>query len=371
MGFRSIAFIVAVAAFLIAPTAARADTKSVRDPRDASGRLDIRSASHGHAGANVVHTLVTHGSWSSSVLGGSNAAVFVLDTNNNWRDKPERFVVVFWQGGRLRAVLANKSGRVLRQVRASRPSASSLRVTIPTRALGGKGYRWFAATFDGSAQDFAPNRGTPLHDFTPPVAKLTVPGVPQSTNAGLAVSVSDAGFSGLRSWRLEHRPFGGGAWTALATGTRPVRRTVSLAGAEGASYELRLVAVDKQGNRSVAPGTLSFPRDDRHPSIVYSGTWTQEPFADAFLGTITRSDDSGPSQAFSYTFTGSYVAIVGSGWCGWGQVSIDGQPVSGFKQLCDGERRALLFARTIPQGEHTLTFEVGGGPVVLDGIISR
>ena len=110
-------------------------------------------------------------------------------------------------------------------VRVTRPATNSLSVTVP-RALVDSvaGYRWFATTVDGHAQDFAPDRGGVLHDLTAPTIALTpLPALSTHVSTGLSVpvefSVADRGGSGLDQWGLECRVTVATRWTRYRTGT--------------------------------------------------------------------------------------------------------------------------------------------------------
>ena len=75
--------------------------------------------------------------------------------------------------------------------------------------------------------------------------------------------------------------------------------------------------------------------------------------------------------SISYTFNGTYVAVLGRGLCGWGYVTIDGLPKETWGQFCDDEKRVIVYERTLPAGDHTFLLELGGGLPAIDGIIVR
>jgi hypothetical protein len=72
-----------------------------------------------------------------------------------------------------------------------------------------------------------------------------------------------------------------------------------------------------------------------------------------------------------YSFVGSYVAIVARGLCGWGPATIDGGSPEQIEQLCDDEKRAVVYRRALPTGAHTLVWQLGGGTAAIDGLIIR
>ncbi|MBW3593136.1 MAG: hypothetical protein KY396_05540, partial [Actinobacteria bacterium] len=231
---------------LCAPAVSTAGTSTTLDANDVAGRLDVKWARHGHSGADVVHTIATWGSFSSRALRGSNMVAFEIDTNWNWGNGPEWSAYAYWANGRLRAELVDSTFATLVPISVRRPASNRLQIKIPRETLGGvRSYRWFAATVDGFAQDFAPNRGGVLHDLTPPAIALTsFPTLSTDVAAGesfpVGFSVADMGGAGLARWRLDRRPAGTTTWARIGSGTKGGARMVTVAGAEGETYEFRV-----------------------------------------------------------------------------------------------------------------------------------
>src|SRR5918999_2902689 len=138
----------ALAVGLAASGNAHADTNRISDGNERPGRLDIRSASHGHAGARVVHTISTFGRWPRRLLGPNTPNLFAVEISTDGDRRLERVVVVFFQNGRMVAgVFRVRSGRLvfIGSASASKPNARSVRVSVRRSRLGNPaGYRWNA-----------------------------------------------------------------------------------------------------------------------------------------------------------------------------------------------------------------------------------
>jgi hypothetical protein len=376
---RALSGVAALLALAVAPATAQANTKTVRDGNDVANSLDIRSVSHGHKGARLTHTIRTYGAFSSSFLSGNNGFAFGFDTNGTARTA-ERFVVIFWGGGRLRAAVTRGNGDFIRWTGVSRPSSPSVKVTLRRASLGNPaGYRWVGLSFVGQAADRAPNRGLILHDIRAPRISFPKVPIPANLSYDVAFSVSDSGGSGLRSWRLQQRDFGTSTWTTIASGTGTGSKSVPVSAAEGDDDQYRVIAVDRHGNRRISRvQTVSLPVDDVSADITYmtnvGGAWTaQSGLPGAFLGTLHTTSTN--LDNFTYTFEGRYIAIVGPADCVQGELVIDETGASEvLTSPCGGGQRRILFSRSVPAGTHTATFyfdDTSPGPFSLDGIIAR
>jgi hypothetical protein len=122
------------------PTSAQAHSETVLDRNDRPGPLDIRSASVGHTGNKIRHTITTFARWRTSVISDRhsplNYVAVGLDLSGDSRF--ERFVFFLERNGRLRAFFINRRGRILRRLPASRPngrSVSTLLLAISSTVL--------------------------------------------------------------------------------------------------------------------------------------------------------------------------------------------------------------------------------------------
>ena len=376
---RALSGVAALLVLAIVPATAQANRKTVSDGNDVATALDIRSVTHGHSGARLTHTIRTYGTFSSRFLSGNNAFLFGFDTNGT-PSTAERFVVVFWSGGRLRAAVTRGNGDFIRWTRVSRPSSRSVKVTLRRASLGNPaGYRWAGFSFVGQTGDSAPNRGLILHDIRAPRISFPKVPLPATLTYDVAFSVSDSGGSGLRRWRLQQRDFGTSTWTTIQSGTSTGSKSVPISAAEGDDDQYRIVAVDRHGNRRISRvRTVSLPVDDVSADITYltnvGGAWTaQSGLPDAFLGTLHTTSTN--LDNFTYTFEGRYIAIVGPADCVQGTLVIDGTGGSEIMTSpCGGGQRRILFSRSVPDGTHTATFffeDSDTGSFSLDGIIAR
>jgi hypothetical protein len=346
-------------------------------------KLDIRSVGQGHKGTRLTHTLRTYGRFSSRFLDGNNGIAFGFDTNGSARSA-ERFAIVFWAGGRLRSVVFNAKGHVVAKVRVSRPNAHSVKVTLSRGSLGNPvAYRWAGFAFVGRKGDVAPNHGLISHDITAPQVSFPTPPIPADTTYDVTFSLSDSGGAGVKEWRLERRPLGTSSWSTYATGGGGGSHTVPVTAAEGDNDRYRVIAVDKQGNQGVSViRTVSVPIDDGNAAILYSGsTWNHATgIPDLFLGTLSSA--ANPGDGFAYSFTGSYVAVVGTATCGGGSYSVEdsnGDTVAGFfNDSCNGKPRQILFGSSLLDlfdtsvpADYTLTIGYDGESLSFDGIIHR
>ena len=334
---------------LCAPTLASAGTTTQRDGNDVGGRLDVKWARHAHAGEDLVHTIGTWAPFGSRALSGANIVAFELDTNRNWGDEPEWSAFVYWADGRLQATLVDKAATQFTPLDVRRPATNRLQVKIPLDALDDlRAYRWFAATIDGSSQDFAPNRGGILHDLTPPTIKLTATRVISAAAAAgerfpVTFSVTDRGGSGLAEWRLYWRPTGTTTWSRLRTGTTGGVKTAYVTGVAGEAYDFRVVAWDRQTNRRTSGIRTVLPE-------------LTTPFDGTYVAWMSRS---------------------GPGW-GSGEVVLDrGTPAEQAPEAvvltAEAETLGVLaFERDgLALGTHTITIRALEGEIAVDAIESR
>ena len=389
--------LIAFAVILGAAGNAFADTRRISDRGDVPGRLDIRSATHGHAGNRLVHTISTWGSWPVGLLGPGTPNLFALEISTDADRALERVVLVFSTSGRMVARVFRVNRRRLTFVgsaRASKPNARTIRVVVPGARIGAPaGYRWNAhsqfqapGACSRACVDKAPNTGRVLHDVTPPTIVLTsfpplpLPLIPTDVEYDVSFRVEDAGGAGLRLWQLQHRPFGTAAWTTVASGAGAGLKSHHHVGMEGDDDQFRVIARDGSGNVRVSPvRTVSVPVDDRNPALTYSGQWALAGGDGDFLGTLSTSSDNVTPAAVDYEFSGSFVAIVAPAGIAWvnskGSVAIDGMHMGDFfpGRIAEGNRRIVFSQGGLdPAVPHTLRIVVAdSGTLPLDGIVVR
>ena len=383
---RGVTLLTAMLVALFAVGNAYADTRVIADRNDRPGPLDIRSASHAHDGARVVHTISTFSRWRLGVIGRTTSNLFAVEISTDGDPALERVVLVFSANGRpVAQVFRLPTGTLVGSASVSRPNGRTVRISIPRSRLGNpSGYRWnahsqykAAGACSGFCSDRAPNSSRVLHDITAPRITFPAPPVPGSTEYDVTFTISDAGGSSLSSWRLEHRAFGETAWSTVESGTTIGSKSHHHVAAEDADDEYRVVALDRQGNTSVSPIRLvSVPIDDTNPSLIYSGTWTHGPGDPLdFRETLSTSMDVCCTlSTVAITFTGRYVAWVAPGATedDYATVSTEGIPSAPvFLDLFNG-RRNIVFEHTFATvGTRTLTIQAITGAIPIDGIIVR
>jgi hypothetical protein len=385
---------IAVVLSACATNPAAADVRVFRDHADTPGPLDIRSARHGHAGANTVTATITMwGGFRSRTLRGAN----LIAVGFYRHGFPYRWLYVSRLAGQLRAVVKRNDGEVVGPARASRPSRRSVRVQIPEKLLDDPtGYRWVAFTTyrDAGACARICTDAVPsfrefvktgvlsvkpiLHDITAPSIRglrFPDPSTQQSKTLRYRVrfAVRDRGGAGLRRWRLVRRPAGASAWNAVAEGARDGRKEPRLRGVEGAVYEHRVTAVDRQGNRRRSRiERVSVPLDDSNAALTpsYEGVWETGAAASSDFRTTLHST-SDPDAHFVYAFTGAFVAWIGPASEGVASVKLDGAPADLVDLASFTGRRRVLFAATLSPGQHTISIGVASGTVAFDGLVVR
>lgn len=340
-------FLAAFALLLIAPLLsvgpAVGHTATRNDGNDSPGRLDIRSASVGHANNRVVHTVRTYDGWTPRSLG--NDSFLIIEIDKNFDNDFERCAFIFFAGGRLRGSLTNCGRTFIRQLPVSKPSPAVARVTIPT-ADTGQAYRWVAFSYwtglparcSDLCFDAAPNRPPPiLHDLIPPV--VTMPSDPLRAWEGASgndavvnfpFSLSDPGgssSSGLATWSIQGRSIGSPVWAdAGVSGTGGGAKEPTINGVEGTGVDYRVVAVDKHGNRTISPSRRVYiptDEDDLDP-VGFSDPPVEVSDTSAFGGTLTEMS----TGTFTYTWTPGtdcLFELIGPGFGDyWVQVTVDG-----------------------------------------------
>jgi hypothetical protein len=176
-------------------------------------------------------------------------------------------------------------------------------------------YWWAGASlWDGPAPcgngcvDFAPNNFPDiLHDLVPPVLDmvtdpLRVWEASTTPDFGLPFSVSDA-HSGIKSWTVQSHAVDSGTWTFVLSGTGSGAKEPPIHSAEGTRLDYRVVAKDKQGNRTVGvTRRVYIPRDDDTlgPDGVFSVAPTNVVEPAAFGGSYSQM---AATDTFTYTWT--------------------------------------------------------------------
>ena len=248
-----------------------------------------------------------------------------IDTN---ADRPFNYYIdVFFAAGRFRGVLVKPNGTVITYDEvAVRLSPRSVKVTWALAGIVQKGSYDVAAfsIFVGSpcsrkspCVDAIPNR-FPLvrHDFTRPFFSWgSVPVYPSDASSTLTFPVSfdvtdDIYGSGVKSWTLQKKVVGASTWATVQEGTAH-HPTVQVAGSEASSYDLRVVAVDRQRNkRTSSMRRVNIPFDDRNGLFLSTLATPNDSVSGAFLGTTTSVAQTG-TVVFTMPFDVTDLCVVG------------------------------------------------------------
>jgi hypothetical protein len=135
-------------ALLATTGGATASTRTVDDADDTLGKLDVRTATAGHAGDKVAHTLTMHERWASKALrAGTATLVFQIG-------KRTRTMNIDFRDGALFAEICTEAAdssfsNCSKNVGVSRPDRKSIRITLKKSLLkrGLTSYRWTAYTY--------------------------------------------------------------------------------------------------------------------------------------------------------------------------------------------------------------------------------
>lgn len=326
---RLIVFVCALVASLVIGigTPGSANVISRSDGNDTKGPLDLARLNIAHAGKGHVFQLTTIGPFTNKDVNGKNG-LFEIGIDTNADRRFNYYIDVFFAAGRFRGVLLKPNGTVITYDEvAVRVSPRSVKVIWALAGIVQKGSYDVAAfsifvdspcSRKSPCVDAIPNR-YPLirHDFTRPFFSWgSVPLYPSDASATLTFPVSfnvtdDIYGSGLKSWTLQKKVVGASPWATVQKGTAR-HPTVLFTGLEATSYDLRVIAIDRQGNkRTSSLQRVNIPFDDRHPSLLtYTLQTTNDSVSDAFLGTTTSIADTG-TVSFTLPFDVTDICIVG------------------------------------------------------------
>jgi hypothetical protein len=161
---------------------ASASDRTIRDGNDTSGVLDVRSATHGHAGAGVLtHRIKSREVWGNKDLQDSLSKIVI---NFEVGGDPERELTIdLADGGGLKATMRDfDSGRIVGRGHATRTGRRGVQVEFKEDLLGSQvgAYAWQVVTAfqenghrrcdedqhgDVSCVDRAPNSGMVRHQL--------------------------------------------------------------------------------------------------------------------------------------------------------------------------------------------------------------
>jgi hypothetical protein len=374
-----------IVAGLLSAGPAAAHTFTRTDGNDSPSKLDLQSVSVSHTSTGVVHKFKTFASWTPRSLG--DDSFFVVGINRDDDPAYERCAFIFFHNV-LRGSLSNCGNTFIRSLPVSKPSGTVARVTIPTSETWDL-YRWYGASvWDGPAPcgqgcvDFVPNRLPDiLHDMERPHVVIDAfPDLLTESYATTAIPIgftaTDAGGSGIKTWKIQSSPPGSLPYTTRAQGTGGGSRVENAVFPEaGATYDVRVVVTDRQGNVDAsATRRLIVPTDDASASMEYAGSWVEDAADPEYFLSTHHTGDEGDSVTF--TVTGENISIIsgpGSGTVLMTIISVHGT----------SEHLILLGSSGVPKRDviyhldfgddvsREITLEVqAGSTFVFDGVAS-
>jgi hypothetical protein len=339
-----------------------------------------------HTATGVVHRFQTYESWTAKSLGANSFFVVQIDKNHGPQGDYERCAFIFYTN-RLRGSLTNCGAQFIRFLPVSKISGTAAKITIPTSQTGSV-YRWAGASlWVGPAPcggqgcvDFAPNNFPDiLHDMVPPVVDMDLATDPlrvwedsTTPNFTLPFSVSDAD-AGIKSWTVQSHPIGSGMWTFVISGTGAGHKDAPVGSDEGARLDYRVVAKDRQGNRTIGLVRrvyIPFDDDNLGSQGVFSVVPTPSADATAFGGGLSMM---AASDTLTYTWvppqgdclfeliapgTGTWAITVAGG--AGGTVPIDSNDVP------DSPRQTIYTDQSCAT---SYTIAVTTGPFPLDAVL--
>ena len=296
------------------------------DGNDTKGPLDLAGAKVSHVPGGSVFQINTLAPFTNAEANGNNG-LFEVGIDSNADRNPNYFIDVFFAAGRFRGVLFKPNGSVITYyLKAARVSPKAVKDKLPHSRIIQKGSydflifsAYFAApcTNKNPCVDAIPNR-YPLirHDYTPPTITWgAVPTYTSDVSATVSFSVlfdvrDDVYRAGMKSWLLQRKAVGTSAWVTVKAGTA-LHPMVLMTGSEATSYDLRVVAVDRQANkRTSLTRRVNVPFDDRNGLFLYTSQTLNDPVSDAFLGTTASIADAG-TVIFTMPLDVTDICVVG------------------------------------------------------------
>lgn len=384
-----IALLLTAASVLAVASPAGAQDIVRTDGNDTKGPLDLASVRLTPLKDHLERfAMSTFSAFSASQLDGTRGWIEV-DFDTNADRQYDFWVTVFYYRGSLRAFMG-RNRHVIRKIHlVRRANKKTVSFDLDRRMLGKIHSYDFAAfsVWSGApcsrrhpCVDGVPNRYPLLRrDFTAPAITWgSVPTLSTDVSAGLGFDVGfsikdDPHGSGVASWTLQQGQ-GGGSWTTAATGHSTVV-TQQVTGAEGEITALRVVAVDKQGNkRTSSIKRIVVPWDDRNGSFQYSTIPTTDAPSGAF-----RSTTSAMAMTDTVSITvpaGSDVCVLGGPTTGpdatatlsYGSTSVTLTETAGTSFL----NANAMCGGAATSGNTDVTIEVTSAePFVLDGLVLK
>jgi hypothetical protein len=366
---------------------------SRRDGNDTNGALDLRSMKITRGGTKDTILFTNDDGVSNADIEDHGNFAILIDIDANHKDF-EFGQYVFFASGKLRGVLVNLDTNhvVDRTAPTSRVNARAFRTVIQRSKIDSPGtYRFAVFSYNEASPctkkkpciDAIPNTYPliPLDHKAPTVHITSLDQFANDASGALTTELSftfadDEFGTGVKSWVVQRKEVGAGTgWEQVKKGTSK-HPSVNLPGEEGATYDVRVIVVDKQKNKKVSASMrTTFAYDDRNAAAVsYTGTTTQNTPVGSFLGTTTAVAQTGTA---TFAFDGGDTVCVMGGPAATGKtadvtatldtVAVD---VSGWASETDATdaRFRTGCVAVVGTGAHTLVLTVTSvEPYVIDG----
>lgn len=168
--------------------------------------------------------------------------------------------------------------------------------------------------------------------------------------------VEEAGGSGITSYGVSGRTLGEAAFASLVP--RTILTRAPFRGEPGRSYQFRVSATDRAGNRGFATSdVINVPFDDRDPQLRFGRGWTGLARTGAWEGFTMRSSTRGATA--SIPVDGARFAVIGRRLKKGGRLQMSIRNRSKVKRLAGTpkHREVLYVSARLPAGPSTLTLK--------------
>jgi hypothetical protein len=335
-----------------------------------------------------VHKVRTWNAWTPANL--QNDSWFLIGINKDSDPAYERCAFIYF-ANRLRGLLSNCGSHFIRFLPVAKLTGTTAKITIP-ESYSGNAYEWFGASFWTGAtpcrnvcRDFAPNALPDiLHDMKPPVvtmsqAQLNAWEVSTTTTFPFPFTVSDQD-SGIDTWMVQRRSLESlpNAWSDFISGSGSGQHIPELISTGGRLY-YRVVAIDKQGNKTIGPPRVVFEATDVDAltgpgSFFPAGAPISDP--EAFGGGYVPLDDPGDSYEWTYVYPNDgfsrEIRFIGPGDGTWSvELIVNGvsADVISADEVADGQRQTI-FARGTFSSDMTFRVElISGSGFGIDAVL--
>jgi len=206
---------------------------------------------------------------------------------------------------------------------------------------------------------------------SPPGLTVKAPALASQVTALPRVIASWSSSTAGASFEVQARRTSGasaGAWQTLLRASS--KRSVALSAKAGETLQVRVMAVNGLGLSSRwTTKTIVFPTGAKAPGAQLTGHWRRSPVRDAWEHEAIIG--SGAGSAYTLSYTGGSVAIIGSRWpqAGRARITFDGRARTiDLRSSPRPHARQVLYRAGAGVGRHTLTITVLSGDIPIEGL---